>query len=307
MRARLNIGLDLLRRGRTFLEAFQSLEVFDETTLAIIEAGEEIGKLPQALRSASQHLEKSSASKTLIFGAVTVTALDLIFAVGSIVGTRYGLIPELAKQGPGNVTPEEAEKFQSALAFATYGNDLMIWGTVALCVVLSVAVYAYFGRNESFRQRVDRLLLRIPVVRDLMLHSALSGTSGVMSSLLTGGVPFLQASLITSRGSRLPTVIGYWLKAKEGVEAGEPVSRTLAAEPLSRNEQMILQSHRDVQQLATSFQRIATDRDERAKKASRRFGIMAFVASLVYSGVSVLLTLFVVYIQNSSAMHGIGG
>ena len=308
MRARLNLSLDLLRRGRSFVEAFQALDLYDETTLAIIEAGEEIGKLPQALHTASKHLEKNTGSQKLLYSALSITAIDLVFSVMSIIGTRYGLIPELEKQGAGNdATPEAVETFKTAMAIAKYGNDFMIWGTMVLIIALGLSVYAYFGRNQSFRSRVDNVLIRIWVVRDLMLHTAVSATSGVMASLLNGGVPFLQACTITSRGSRMPTVVGYWLKASANVESGEQVSKSLSMAPLQRNEQMLLASHRDVQQLATSFELIAKDREEKAKKASTRFTRMAIAATLIYSGISVLLTLYVVYIQNQGALHGVSG
>jgi len=45
MRQRLNLGLNALRQGRSFLDALRAIDLYDTTTMAIIEAGEETGTL----------------------------------------------------------------------------------------------------------------------------------------------------------------------------------------------------------------------------------------------------------------------
>lgn len=303
IRVRMNLSLDLLRRGQPFVEAFRALNMYDDATLAIIEAGEELGKLPASLRSAAAHLEKSSMTRKLVLGAVTATALDLIFAVSAVVGTRYGMIPEIAASGAGeNATPEDVERFKTALDLAIWGNDIMMWGSVLAIVVGLSTAYAYFSRDDRFRARIDGAFLRIPVLRDLLLHTGLSSTIGVMSSLLQGGVPFLPACLITSRGTRMQKIKSYWTRALQGVESGESISRVVCQSPLVPTEQMILAAHQDVKQLARSFEIIGGQRDELAKSAAKKFGVMAFLVAMVYSVLSVLLTLYVVFVQNASVM-----
>lgn len=307
LRGRLNVGLDVLRRGRTFAEAFAALRLYDGAIVAIIEAGEETGRMVESLRSASLHLAKSAGLNKLMFAAMTVLAIDWFLALTSIIGTRYGMIPELAKQGPGKASPEEAEHFQSALALATYANDIMLWGTAAMALVVMVGTYGYLGRNEAFRSWVDTRLLRLPVVRDLLGHSAVGATAGVMATLLKGGVPFLMACVISARGSRLPSMTGYWHGARRAVEAGEPVGRALAAAPMRAHEQSMLRLHHDSGQLARCFDVIAQQRDELSKKAAKSFGIWMTVLAMLYSAVGVLIALYVVYLQNQQLLHGVGG
>ena len=43
---------------------------------------------------------------------------------------------------------------------------------------------------------------------------------------------------------------------------------------------------------------------DKANSAARRFAVIAFVASLAYSGVAVLFSLAVVYLQNEVVLSG---
>lgn len=305
LRARLNIGLSVLRQGRSFLEAIRSIELFDETTLAIVEAGEEMGKLPEALDTAYKHLEKNSSASKLIVGAVLVTSIDLLFSVTSIIGTRFGMIPSMRESGPSNKENADAvADFERALGLATMVNDIMLIFTFAFIVALVICFIGYFGRDEEFRKKIDAILIKLPMVKDLLIHSAVSSTSAVMSSLLKGGVTFMPAALITARGTKLSTVANYWSDAYKEVELGEPISRSLGRAPMSDNEQMIIVAHKDMHQLATTFDLISTQREEKAKKSAKRFAGAVFLGSLFYSGLSVGVTLLVVYVQNKGVFGG---
>lgn len=304
IRSRLNIGLSILRQGRSFLEAIRSMDLFDETTLAIIEAGEEMGKLAQSLRTAYAHLEKSNTAGKLIVGVVFMTSFDLVFAIVSIMGTRFGMIPSIREQGSSAEDPAKQEAFLRALDQATLANDVMIGITFLAMFALLLCFVGYFGRDESFRKKVDEFLLKVPLLKDLLAHAAISSTSSVMSSLLRGGVTFMPAAQITARGTKMDLVKSYWLRSHDQVEMGESVGRSLAKAPLTPNEQMIVQSHKDVNQLASTFELISNQRDEQAKKAAKKFAGTVFILSLLYSGISVGVTLFVVYVQNQGVFGG---
>jgi type II secretory pathway component PulF len=306
-RSRLNSALDALRRGRSFAEAFAALQLFDDATVAIVEAGELTGRMREALASAALHLSKSSALNKMLFGAVSWLMFDLVAAITSIIGTRFGLLPMLSKQGAGQVAPEEAEQFRHAISVATFAHDVLLAGTAVAVVMVLTLTFGYFGRSADLRARVDAVLLRLPLIAELLSNAAISATAGVMATLLKGGVAFLPASLITQRGTRLPTVVGYWERARSSVEAGDSVGQALAAAPMAGHECTMLRLHRDARQLATCFDLIATQRDELAKKAAKRFQLWAVVGTLLYSGVGVLLVLYVLYIQNQQLLHGASG
>jgi general secretion pathway protein F len=301
MRQRMNVGLNSLRQGRSFLEALRGIDMYDTSTMAIIEAGEETGTLRQALTTAEAHLRRGNETMKIIIGAIAWTGLDLVFAVSSILSTRMGLIPYLRDQNQGKAA--DVEELNRALDMATLFNDFLIATTVLALVALVAGAWGYFSDNEGFRARVDSILLKVPVVRDLMSNTSISSTCGVMASLLTGGVNFIPATQIAERGTRMISVVRYWASARFRVETGESPKAATAMEPFTDSERMILRAHNDSTQLAKCYDLIGRQRDEKAKAASRKFARVAFLSTMAYSMLGVLLVLYVVYLQNQSTMN----
>ncbi|MAZ09741.1 MULTISPECIES: hypothetical protein [unclassified Limnobacter] len=65
-----------------------------------------------------------------------------------------------------------------------------------------------------------------------------------------------------------------------------------------------LRAHKDQAQLAECLASISQTRDDKANSAARKFAVIAFVASLAYSGIAVLFSLAVVYLQNEVVLSG---
>jgi type II secretory pathway component PulF len=306
LRAQLDVGLHLLEQGRSFLEAFDALDLYDESTLAIIEAGEETGKLAQALESAIEYLDKSSTGTKLILGTAAWTVIDLFGVQTALIGTRLYGIPALRKEPPQGASAAQLESFHHSLDWATVINDVMIALSMLVLFGLGVAGYAYFGRDAKFRSRIDEVLLKVPMLRNMLVHSALAGTCSVMASLLKGGVNFLPACRITMRGSRLSIVNGYWSNAHRDVDGGKSTRAALARPPLVGHEQMRMQSHSDQGSLARAFENTAKEREEESRIANKAFGVVLFFASIVFAALGVLAIGFVAYVQNEYAFSAFG-
>lgn len=305
VRAQLDVGLHLLQQGRSFLDALQAIDLFDESTLAIIEAGEETGKLGPSLESAIEHLDKARAGTRLILGTAAWTVVDLTGVQTALLGTRLYGIPALRNDPPKDAKPQQLEAFHRALDNATLINDVMIGLSVLVLVALAVAAYAYFGRDARFRARVDEVLLKVPLLRSMLVHSALAGTCSVMASLLKGGVTFLPACRITLGGTRLSLVRDYWEAAFREVDAGKSTRQALARPPLHGHEQMRMQSHADQVSLARAFENTASEREAASQTANKAFGVLLFIASIVFAAVGVLAIGFVAYIQSQFAFSGL--
>jgi type II secretory pathway component PulF len=164
-------------------------------------------------------------------------------------------------------------------------------------------LYAYFvSSDEKLRGAVDKFLLRVPGLKDALIHSATSATFMIASSILRGGGSFLLAADIASRGTRLNTVREYWRSTIARVYNGEHIATALIHPLVTGSERIILVSHTDRTQLGTAFGSIATSRDSQAAASAKKFSFLIFFASLVYSGSAVLVTLWVVYLQNQQMM-----
>lgn len=299
MRTDLNFALNVLRAGRPFLEAMEALNFFDATTLAILEAGEQAGRLPNALRTAVDHYLKSSAALKMMFGAVSWTILDIVMAISSVVGNRYSMIPMLMENKP--TEPDKALAFEENMQLAILVNDVMLWATVALAVFVGWIIKSYVGTNMVNKAKAEKVVMRIPAISDAIKNTGISASATVMSSLLKAGVPLDEAIQIARKASKVPMVIAYWNEVERRLQNGDSVAQALNQDMLDQSERLVIAAHGDRQQLAQAMDSIATKREELAAKASKRFAMFAFLASLVYSAIAVVITLWMVFMQSEQA------
>jgi type II secretory pathway component PulF len=225
-------------------------------------------------------------------------------AISTVVGLRFGLIPSLAEQGLKSEDPLKTANFQRSIEIATLANDVLLAGTVLMVIAGVVMAVAYLGPDEKFRRKIDAMVMKAPIISKALLHAGMATTTKIMASLLKGGVTFLNAVTITAQGTRIPMVVAFWSSIKRRAENGEQVAMAFSHELLSGSERMILRSHADQEQLAHTMDIVSGNRDEMARRASKQFAIIAFVVSLIYSGIAVLFALWVVYLQNETVMTG---
>jgi type II secretory pathway component PulF len=298
-------ALGVLRAGGGFGDAVRAIGVFDESTMAILESGERTGRMGESLQAALEHMGKRAAGTKAMVGAVGWTFFDLIFAVLTIIGLRYQLLPMLSEQKGEGTNAAEQLRFAEMLDIAYVINDVLIVFTLVLIAAATVAVLGHFGDNEKLRLRVDRVLRRVPGLGQAIEHNALSAGFTVAAAMLKGGVAFLSASDVASRASRFEPVREFWHQAHERVINGFSVRHALRSELLDASEMLLIASHTTQKQLALVLSSIADQRDDLALKASKQFAVMVFLASLIYSSVAVLFTLWVVYLQNSQMMSNL--
>lgn len=303
-RIMLNHSLDALRQGFGFVQALEILDWFDDSTIAVLQAGESAGQLSKALETAVAFYEKGSATLKLMFGAVTWTALDLVMAVSAVIGMRFGLIEELKTTELMSEDQSKIDQFNDALFLAEQVNNGLLLLSFLVAVGLMYLTMMVLSPDRKVRAQAFGWLERVPVVSTLLISSGLSATCRVLSSLLTGGVHFLNAVEIARRGTLTPTVTAFWQSVTARSEVGEPPASAFNNLMLEGSERLLLRAHRDQAQLAECLQSIADSREDRANMAARKFAVWAFVASLLYSGVAVLFSLWVVYLQNTLVLSG---
>jgi type II secretory pathway component PulF len=293
-RGMLNPALTVLRTGGTFPEAMRSLGFFDSSTLSIIEAGERTGRMKDSLNAAAGHYEKSSNALKAMFGAVSWTLLDIGFAVSSIIGLRFSLLPTLADTAKTTgETEAEREAFKALVDQAYLVNDVLIGGTLVLLAFVFLGIYGYAANVRSIRDRAEAVMARVPSLGSALLNTGISTSFTVAASMM--------------KGADHLEVRDFWATAVNRVETGETIPRSLSSPLLNSSEAMLIASHTTQRELGEVLERIAERRDGIALAASKSFALWMFVASMMYSGIAVMFTLYVVYVQNKQMMSRVQG
>ena len=176
--------------------------VFDRLFRAMVRAGEESGRLEEALDRIAFQVEKTDALRRQVKSAMMYPALVFGFAVVVLVAIVMFVIPvfanifeELAEEHPG-----EAGGLPPPTALCVGFSDLLTSYWFILLPGLAISFFAFFKwkKTEKGKEMWDRFTLRLPFqVGDVIQKVALARWSRTFAGSVSSGVPMLQSIKLT--------------------------------------------------------------------------------------------------------------
>jgi type IV pilus assembly protein PilC len=178
--------------GHSFATALrQKPQYFDDLFCNLVDAGEQAGALESLLDRVATYKEKTESLKAKIKKAMTYPIAVIIVA---LIVSGILLI---------KVVPQ----FQSV--FAGFGAKLpaftlMVIGLseivqsywymfLATFIIGFIAFRKAYKTSEKFRDRVDRILLKIPIIGPLLFKSAVARYARTLATTFAAGVPLVDA------------------------------------------------------------------------------------------------------------------
>lgn len=303
-RVALNQSLNALRQGFGFVPALELLGWFDDATLSVMRAGEKAGELSKSLETAVGFYTKGTTTLKLMFGAVGWTVIDLIMAVSTVISIRFGLIESLKKSPLKSDNADLVARFKFWLGLAQQVNDALLALSFVAFALMLYFTMMLLSPDPKVRGQAYAILEKVPVLNRLLVSSGLSATMRVLASLLGGGVSFLAALNIARRGTLSRAVDRFWADVAVRAEIGEHPSNAFNHTLLDGSERLLIRAHKDQHQLAECLLSISASREELANAQAKKFAVIAFLTSLLYSGIAVLFSLAVVFLQNQAVISG---
>lgn len=229
LRTTINSLADAVQSGSTFSEALaQHPKIFNKLYVNMVKAGELGGVLELVLNRLAEFQEKAQKIKNkvvaamfypiiVLFIAVAIMAFLLVFIVPKFEQIFHDMLNGKPLPGLTQFVINASNIFKS--------HYLEVFGVVA---VLAVA-YNLFARTPSGRVIIDNVKLKAPLFGDLTRKSAISRFTRTLGTLVTSGVPILQALNITKETAG-NFVIGDAIgKVHDSVKEGESIVMPLDA------------------------------------------------------------------------------
>jgi len=164
---------------------------FNDLYCSLVHAGEEAGVLEVLLDKIATYLEKSEALKAKVKKALTYPAIVLLFAFVVTAILLIFVIPTFEDlfKGFGAELPSLTRMvIDLSKVFQQYWY--LILGTP---VVAIVGFLEARKRSRTFYQWLDRMVLKMPLIGDLVATSANARFARTLSTLFNGGVPLVDA------------------------------------------------------------------------------------------------------------------
>ncbi len=200
-------------------------KIFDQLFVNLVAAGESGGILDVILHRLSNYMEKAMKLKSRVKGAMTYPASVLVISLGVIALLLLKVIPVFQKmfEGMGGQLPAPTQFLVDASQFAQ-NYFLIIFGALAAVVV----AFQRFCKTEKGRWTVDSLVLRSPVFGPLLKKVAVAKFTRTMSTMMSSGVPILEALNIVSRTAGNVVIEQALLQTRKSISEGKTIAEPLA-------------------------------------------------------------------------------
>lgn len=221
--------LDSVQSGKTLADSFrQEEEVFDNITINLIEAGEESGNLEIVLEKLATELEEKDALTGKIKSAMIYPAIILAIIVAVIVLMMFVLVPAMA---------DIYDDFDAELPFITRFlmsmSEFFInywWALIVGGLVIFIGGKFYLD-SPGGKRTFDKLVLKIPVIGEIVAKMQISQFTRILSLLLGSGLSIIKAIELTADSLSNTMFKETLMDAKDEVEKGGPL-----AIPIARSE-----------------------------------------------------------------------
>lgn len=218
--------------GKTLSDSMARFpDIFNESELGVIKAGEAAGNLNKMLFRLSDQIERSHELQSKLVTAATYPVVILLTLLGVAVSMLIWIIPTLVDLlVEGGLKPEEFP-FATKALIAISNFTTNYWWLAVMIVVIIYGLYKVFIKTEAGRFQMDYAKLRIPVVGELIRKVLVLRFVSLLGILMEAGLPVIKTlQIIAGSMNSSPYEVKTWEVVKK-VQAGEKISENLMDAP----------------------------------------------------------------------------
>ena len=234
LRATLSALADSVQSGATFSESLaQHPKIYNKLYVNMVKAGELGGVLEVVLNRLAEYQEKAQKLKNKIVSAMVYPVIVMFIAIAILVFLMIFIVPKFEAMFAemGNAELPGISKVVFGISKFFISAPLGVPNAVFVLILAGIGAFLFniWGRTVGGRLAIDSLKLKLPVFGDIQRKSAVSRFSRTLGTLVTSGVPILQALNIT-RDTAGNVVISHAIeKVHEAVKEGESIVTPLQA------------------------------------------------------------------------------
>ncbi|HYO47044.1 MAG TPA: type II secretion system F family protein [Gemmatimonadota bacterium] len=215
--------------GSTLADAMgRHKDFFSEIYVNMVAAGEVGGILDVILLRLAEYLEAANKLRRKVRGAMFYPVTVMAFAGLAIAVLLIFVIPSFAGFFKSANVPLP---IPTRIVMGLSDFLLAWWWAVAAALAGIGWLIRGYRRTPAGRLTTDRLLLRVPVLGNVLRKAAIARFSRTLGTLVQSGVPILDGLEITARTAGNRVVEDAVMKSRASIAGGETI-----AEPLKRSD-----------------------------------------------------------------------
>ena len=214
-----------VRAGSALSEAFEAHQgLFPGVYTASLLAGEKSGNLEQVLRRYVSYVKVISSVRRKTVSALVYPAILVALSLVVVTIIVVKVVPEF-----GNFYNQFGKELPMSTRFIVALSKFVTSYFLLILAAIAFAVFAVWGwvKQPGQKRRLDRALLRIPMVGPIAQKFSTSQGSRTLATLLGGGIPLVNALEVTARSLANQHMAAQLNHAAQQVREGRSLAATL--------------------------------------------------------------------------------
>ena len=209
--------------GKSLNESMKQFpEIFPTLHTSMVQAGERASMLQTVLLSLSTFIERLDELRSKVLGAMIYPALLVTVGLGVMVGALVFFVPKFEP-----LLANVQQALPTKLIFTLSIILRSYWHLVAIVLVVAVFAGLSIFRSESAKRAAERWRMKIPVIGTALRMVAITRFCRILGTMLTNGVPLLQAMNIAKGATGSTLMADRIAEAAESVREGKSLTAPL--------------------------------------------------------------------------------
>jgi type IV pilus assembly protein PilC len=229
LKGAINKVADAVQEGSTFSEGLaRHPRLFNDLYVNMVRAGEAGGVLDLVLTRLADFHEKAQKVKNKVVAAMVYPIIVLLLALGIMIFLLIFIVPRFETIFHDML----GDKPLPAITLFVIGISNFMqkhWAVLLGVMVALVAAAKMAARTRAGGAVIDRAKLHAPLFGDLIRKTSISRFSRTLGTLVTSGVPILQALTITRDTAGNAVIARAIAQVHDSVKEGESITVPLEA------------------------------------------------------------------------------
>ena len=218
-----------INTGSTFAEALaHHPKIFDKLYVNMAKAGEVGGVLDVVLVRLAEFMEKAQKIKNKVVSAMVYPIVVMVMAIGILMFLMIFIIPKFKDIFKDLM---EGARLPPLTEFVIAVSDIVRNDFLAVVIVIAVIVITIrvFSKTKAGKLLLDRFKLNAPVFGSLIRKTVISRFSRTLGTLMSSGVPVLQALNIVRDTAGNEVIARAVSQVHDAVKEGENMAPPIEA------------------------------------------------------------------------------
>jgi len=200
--------------------------IFSDLYVNMVKAGEQSGALVDVLRRMANHFERYAEVQSKLTSALIYPVMVCAVGAGLMLFFIYFMLPQFEKMFMGfNVELPLPTRMLIGVGYVF----THYWWLLLLLLLAGLILFQRFRHSAEGSQRLDRWVLKMPIVGKVVCLGYYGQFARTLSTLLENGVPVLTALKITEQVMSNRVIKEAISKTRDAVTDGKTLAQPLAA------------------------------------------------------------------------------